>query len=1138
MPRSLALLCLVLAPCAAAADHEKETLRLRARERVPNPADLGGFEVREKELVWKPSQTAIIICDMWDRHWCEGATRRVAEMAPVMDRVIARARSRGVLIIHAPSSCMEHYEGTPERQLAREAPRAANLPQGIEGWLRRLDGEPNLPIDDSDGGCDCEPQCKMGNPWKRQIEAISVATGDAVSDSGPEIWNLLEARGISNVIVMGVHTNMCVLGRPFSLRQMVKNQKRVVLARDLTDSMYNSRRAPFVSHRRGTELVVEHIERHICPSIAARDILGEPAAPRAVFVIGEDEYDTKETLPAFARAELELRGVRCRFVHADPREPNDFPGVEAALADADLLVLSLRRRTPREAQLAAIRDYLASGRPLVAIRTSSHAFDREPPPGHASWPAFDDEVLGGDYQGHYGNKPPAGPRTLVRAAAKLLQHPVLRGLSADELEAGSHLYRSRGLARSATVLMEGRLDDRSATEPVAWTHTYRGARVFYTSLGSPDDFALPAFRRLLLNAVFWAMERQVPETATAGAAAAGEREDLLIADFEGGDYGGWQASGEAFGSRPVRGTLPGQQPVSGFLGRGLVNTFLGGDGATGTLTSPPFEVRRRYINFLIGGGAHPGKTCINLIVDGEVARTATGNATTGADDEHLSWRTWDVSELEARLARIEIADLHEGPWGHINADHIFQSDRPKQVAYSHPAISRAMASIEGARGRAESDPARPLYHFRPPALWINDPNGPVFHEGYYHLFFQQNPYGDRWERMHWGHARSSDLVHWEQLPTALWPSEELGEAHCFSGSAAIRDDGTPVILYTSIGPQRPPEQWAALGDRELITWTKHPANPVITLEHHGELVIDDWRDPFIFREGGRWLLAVGGHRRGGKGCVLLYSSEDLLAWKFLGMPFEGEEANWECPNLFRLGGRWVLIYSPHGIVRYYTGRLDLESCKFTPEVHGAMDWSPDYYAPNCLEDDSGRRVLWGWVRNFPAGRGWNGVLTLPRVLSLLPDGRIAQRPAPELAALRLEERSVAKLELSDESRPAAGIEGELLEIIVEVEPQGAKRTGLKLRRSEDGRRAVEIAFNGRELEVAGVKGPFELLSTEKVLRLHIFLDRSLLEVYAGDRACFTRVISAPGEDRGVGLFAEGGRAVFHGLQVWRLTPIW
>lgn len=230
-----------------------------------------------KTVQWDPHKTAIIICDMWDKHWCQGASNRVAEMAPVMNEVVKAARNKGVFIIHAPSDTMKYYEGTPQRKRAQEAPEV-KAPADVHTW-RSIDPskEPPLPIDDSDGGCDDEPQCKNYTAWTREHPAIEIASEDAVSDKGNEVYNLLQQRGIDNVIIMGVHTNMCVLGRPFSIRRMVGVGKNVVLMRDMTDTMYNHRSKPYVNHFKGTELVIEHIEKYWCPTILSTDLTGKPA---------------------------------------------------------------------------------------------------------------------------------------------------------------------------------------------------------------------------------------------------------------------------------------------------------------------------------------------------------------------------------------------------------------------------------------------------------------------------------------------------------------------------------------------------------------------------------------------------------------------------------------------------------------------------------------------------------------------------------------------------------------------------------------------------------------------------------------------------------------------------------------------
>lgn len=239
---------------------------------------------------WLPQHTAIIVCDMWDLHHCKNAVVREGEMAPRMSQVLEKARSEGVLIIHAPSSCMKPYESTPARERAKSAPQAARLPDKIAEWCKQIPAEEAAiyPIDQSDGGEDDDPAehaawakelaAKGLNPrapWTKQIDVLRIdQEKDAISDSGIEIWNLLETRGIQNVILMGVHVNMCVAGRPFGLRQMAKNGKHVVLMRDLTDAMYNPQRWPFVSHVRGTGLFIEHLEKRICPTITSDQFIG------------------------------------------------------------------------------------------------------------------------------------------------------------------------------------------------------------------------------------------------------------------------------------------------------------------------------------------------------------------------------------------------------------------------------------------------------------------------------------------------------------------------------------------------------------------------------------------------------------------------------------------------------------------------------------------------------------------------------------------------------------------------------------------------------------------------------------------------------------------------------------------------
>ena len=257
---------------AASTSFSAATLELQTREQVPDPNNPKKFIIAKKTTEWDAKKTAIVICDMWTKHWCEGATRRVGEMATRMNTVIQIARKKGILIIHCPSSGMEFYADTPMRKLAQNAPKIpTKVP--LQDWCSlNPKYEVELPIDDSDGGCDCLPQCDpKKNPMNlRQIDIIEIEEVDSITDSD-EAYYLMKQRQIENVIVMGVHTNMCVLGRPFSIRQLVYQGQNVLLVRDLTDTMYNSRQHPFVSHFRGTDLVVEHIERYWCPTITSAE---------------------------------------------------------------------------------------------------------------------------------------------------------------------------------------------------------------------------------------------------------------------------------------------------------------------------------------------------------------------------------------------------------------------------------------------------------------------------------------------------------------------------------------------------------------------------------------------------------------------------------------------------------------------------------------------------------------------------------------------------------------------------------------------------------------------------------------------------------------------------------------------------
>ncbi|MEQ1860949.1 MAG: ThuA domain-containing protein [Chthoniobacteraceae bacterium] len=233
------------------------------------------------------------------------------------------------------------------------------------------------------------------------------------------------------------------------------------------------------------------------------------AEPHVVFMIGEDEYKTWETLPEFAAKDLKAAGYRTTVVNADAADKNNFPGLVAALRDADLLFVSVRRRTPVKEQLDAVRAHLAAGKPLVGIRTASHAFalrakDKLTDPKLAVWQEFDPEVFGGHYTGHHGNELNTG----VKLAPDAESHPILKGVAFADFISNGSLYKVSPLEKSTTPLLIGMVHAQTP-EPVAWTHLYgtNRARVFYTSLGHPDDFQNPEFRRLLINGVAWTLAK-------------------------------------------------------------------------------------------------------------------------------------------------------------------------------------------------------------------------------------------------------------------------------------------------------------------------------------------------------------------------------------------------------------------------------------------------------------------------------------------------------------------------------------------------------------------------------------------------------------------------------------------------------
>jgi beta-fructofuranosidase len=436
---------------------------------------------------------------------------------------------------------------------------------------------------------------------------------------------------------------------------------------------------------------------------------------------------------------------------------------------------------------------------------------------------------------------------------------------------------------------------------------------------------------------------------------------------------------------------------------------------------------------------------------------------------------------------------------------------------------------------------------------MNDPNGTIFADGYYQLFYQHNPYGDRWGHMHWGHARSRDLVHWEQLPIALWPSREAGEEHCFSGCAAMRGDGTPLLLYTQVGPgsqgQRPPNgQWAALGSADWMVWHKHPANPILDLATHGGPPFEgDWRDPFIFHAGGRTFMVLAGAYADSASIALYEATDDsLVDWRYCNELHRTDRATtrfFECPNFFAVGDDWVLLSAPYRPVDYHVGDFDLTTLTFTPATTGVLDpgahpnQTPShFYATNIAYAPDGRCILFGWVRGFPDGRGWNGCLALPRVLTVGPDRRPRQQPIAELADLR------GRVQTADPATLPTGttVVATALTPSAEIDLMLTPITGtvmLALRAQTAGTPCLTVSYDGQTLRLSHTTVLLHI-DPGAPLRLHLFIDRSVVELFVNHGAqVITTVEELPVGLLDVEISTATPGIQLHHFNAWDLTPL-
>lgn len=457
-------------------------------------------------------------------------------------------------------------------------------------------------------------------------------------------------------------------------------------------------------------------------------------------------------------------------------------------------------------------------------------------------------------------------------------------------------------------------------------------------------------------------------------------------------------------------------------------------------------------------------------------------------------------------------------------------------------------AVEAVRQQAERDPTRPVFHFRPQANWMNDVCAAFVHSGWYHIFYQSTPLQDTAPMDYgWGHARSRDLVSWEILPEALIPDRDKGEFGYGSGSAMLTDDGEPVLYFawTPVGvweKRAKREQRAALPlDEGLINWRKveigmKPGENGVPADIPGS-----WADMFVFRAEGR-VFAVF---KASDGLLCEARNPELTDWQAVGR-IEGISG--ECPNLFPLDGKFVLLQSTYPI-SYQIGKFDAAAFRFIPHTpHRTMDcgYGPEkphnhargIYGTTITTDENGRTLLFGWVSGFQPGRGWNGCAGLPRELTIDAEGYLIQMPARELRRLRGAHMPWETFRLEDASRELTESAGGTWEIKVAVRPDGCGNCGLRLARGQDRVADILIDLDGDVLNVAGTELP-DVLGEDRVVDLHLFLDRSVLEVFVnGGRQTVTKVVQAEPVEVQPQVFAEGGPAEFGGLDAWRVDSIW
>ena len=486
--------------------------------------------------------------------------------------------------------------------------------------------------------------------------------------------------------------------------------------------------------------------------------------------------------------------------------------------------------------------------------------------------------------------------------------------------------------------------------------------------------------------------------------------------------------------------------------------------------------------------------------------------------------------------------------------------------------------IDKTRQSLAADGQRPLFHYLPPANWMNDPNGLIRWQGVYHLFYQYNPDNPWHEQIKWGHAVSHDLVHWQDWPVALSPTEGGVDKDGIWSGCAVDNEGTPTLFYSGVFPQ---VVCLATSDDNMHTWRKHADNPIIAGPPPEINAGTPWdfRDPFVWREENSWYMLMGTRVVNKGGAVLLYRSDDLSNWEYLHPLLQGDQnlsepfwtgTIWECPNLLTFGERCILIVSfqDHEAGNLlYTGYFSgtYQNQRFQPTSLHMLDYGGHFYAPQILREENGRYLLWGWLwegrpQDACVQAGWAGVMTLPRELRLSPAGKLLITPVAELESLRGHNWQFQDIHLTaGDEITLAEVQGDALEIQAAFKPTAGAVFGLKVRCTSDGAEETSILCDlaqgfvtierkksslnpdvYHDLKPARqVARNAPLKAKDGLIHLHLFLDRSVIEVFVNDEITLSsRIYPTRLDSQDVRLFAYEASVDVPSLVVWQMASIW